>query len=795
MIIDKQNILREIAENAADGMSAKELHRIIGNAVMSRLSPAMRQAENKRANTRQALYLSIEFLMGRAVQNNLAALGIEADVRALVDYGKLEEIEDAALGNGGLGRLAACFLDSAAALNLPLSGCGIRYKYGLFKQRFADGFQCERQDEWIFGDDVWSVRREDESVLITFGAGNDSLSVNAVPYDTPIIGYRGEGLSNLRLWQAEAVKDFDFAAFDKGEYLAAVSQEVYAGDISRCLYPNEKTAGGNALRLRQEAFFTYATIKSALREHKRKGRDPKDFALWYAVQLNDTHPSMAILALMEALMDGEGFSFEAALSVAQNTFAYTNHTIMAEALEKWDTALVRQILPRAYEIALQISEHFNHKLYGEGIPLEDISELRIIDKNKLHMARLDCYVSHRINGVAEIHTEILKNDPAALNVWYRLYPEKFTNKTNGITQRRWLYLCNPELSALITKLLGSDEWLTDLNQLAKLKPYAQDDDVIRQFMAIKQQKKLQLADYIKTNERIEINPDWLFDAQIKRIHEYKRQLLNAFSILWLYYGIISGEIDESEIVPTVFIFGGKSAPGYLRAKGIIKYVNEIADLVRSNPKTRHLLKVVFVQDYRVSYAEKIIPAAEISEQISTAGTEASGTGNMKLMLNGAVTLGTFDGANIEIVREAGEENNYIFGARVEDIEKLKPDYCPRAIMGKDSRTAKVISSLIDGTVNDGGFLGESGENIFRELYFALLDGTDWHKPDHYFLLTDLPAYVQRRMELYADYNADQLGFYRKCWLNMCSAGFFSSDRTVGDYAEEIWKISSIDGTK
>jgi starch phosphorylase len=789
---EKQDILREIAENSADGMSAKKTHSVIGNAVMRRLSPAIKQAENHRVKSRQALYLSIEFLMGRALQNNLAALGIEEDVRGLVDYGKLEEIEDAALGNGGLGRLAACFLDSAAALNLPLTGYGIRYKYGLFKQSFADGFQHEKQDEWIFGDDVWSVRREDESVLITFG---DGLAVNAVPYDMPVIGYRGGSLSNLRLWQAEALQDFDFAAFDKGDYLDAVSGEVHAGDISRCLYPNEKTAGGNALRLRQEAFFSYATVKSALREHKRNGRDPKDFALWYSIQLNDTHPTMAILALMEALMDDEGFSFEAALAVAQSTFNYTNHTIMAEALEKWDTALLRKILPRAYEIAFQISEHFNHQLYGGGISLDDIAELRIIHKNKLHMARLDCYVSGKINGVAQIHTEILKNDPAALNVWYRLYPGKFTNKTNGITQRRWLSLCNPELSALITKLLCSEEWITDLNQLAKLKPLADDDDVIRQFMQIKQTKKKQLADYFKANEGVEVNHEWLFDVQVKRIHEYKRQLLNAFSILWLYYGIVSGEIDESEIVPTVFIFGGKSAPGYLRAKGIIKYVNEIARLVSSNPKTRHLLKVVFVQDYRVSYAEKIIPAAEISEQISTAGTEASGTGNMKLMLNGAVTLGTYDGANIEIVREAGEENNYIFGARVEDIEALKQDYCPRIIMGRDERLAKVVTSLIDGTVNDCGFLGESGENIFRELYFALLDGTDWHKPDHYFLLTDLPAYVRRRMELYADYNADKLGFYRKCWLNMCSAGFFSSDRTVSDYAEEIWGIKPLGESK
>jgi starch phosphorylase len=585
-------------------------------------------------------------------------------------------------------------------------------------------------------------------------------------------------VGTLRLWQAEPVKEFDFDLFNKQDYLEASREKIYAEDISRVLYPNDDTDEGKKLRLKQQYFFSCASLTDIIRKHKARFGTLENLADYISVQLNDTHPVISIPELIRQLVDNEGFTFETALEMAKKIFNYTNHTVMQEALEKWRTDLVEELLPRIYSIIIQINEALIADMYATGVQKDKIGRIKIIKGDLIHMADMACYASSHINGVAEIHTQILKD--SVLTDWFSLAPEKFRNETNGITQRRWIALCNRELSALITELLGDDNWINDLDRLRELAKFADDENVLRRFIGIKQGKKQQLADFIKAHDGIDTDANSVFDIQIKRLHEYKRQLLNAFSILWIYYGIKDGSIQD--FTPTTFIFGAKSAPGYRRAKAIIKFINEVGRIVSSDPDTRDLIKVVFVQNYNVSYAEKLVAAADVSEQISTAGTEASGTGNMKLMLNGAVTLGTFDGANIEIVQEAGEENNYIFGARVEDLEKIVPEYDSRSIFANDPMVKKVVSSLIDGTVSDGG----SGD--FRELYTALLDGASWHAPDHYYLLGDMRDYVETKLRCIKDYSADRLAFARKQWLNMCNSGKFSSDRTIADYAANIWGI-------
>ena len=759
--------------------SPQQLHDALGKTVMEMFADRWETSRQQHLSKRRAAYLSMEFLVGRAVYNNLLVLGIydEADAafRELgLDLADLEEIEDAALGNGGLGRLAACFLDSAATLGLPLDGYGIRYKYGLFRQSIVDGFQREDIDDWTKYGDPWSVRCEEDTVLIEYSG----QTVKAVPYDMPIFGFRTENVGTLRLWQAEPVKEFDFDVFNRQDYLEASKEKIYAEDISRVLYPNDDTDEGKKLRLKQQYFFSCASLTDIIRKHKARYGTLDNLADYISVQLNDTHPVISIPELIRQLVDNEGFTFEKALEMAKRIFNYTNHTVMQEALEKWRTDLVEELLPRIYAIIIQINEALIADMYGAGVPKEKTDRIRIIKGGLIHMADMACYASSHINGVAEIHTQILKD--TVLSDWFSLYPERFRNETNGITQRRWIALCNRELSALITELLGDDGWINDLDRLKELARFADDENVLRRFIDIKQGKKRQLADFIKAHDGIDVDENSVFDIQIKRLHEYKRQLLNAFSILWIYYGIKDGSIQN--FPPTTFIFGAKSAPGYRRAKAIIKFINEVGRVVSEDKDTRDLIKVVFVQNYNVSYAEKLVAAADISEQISTAGTEASGTGNMKLMLNGAVTLGTYDGANIEIVQEAGEENNYIFGARVEDLEKIVPEYDSRSIFANDAMIRKVVSSLIDGTVSDGG----SGD--FRELYTALLDGASWHAPDHYYLLGDVRDYVETKLRCIRDYGSDRPGFARKQWLNMCNAGKFSSDRTIADYAENIWGI-------
>ena len=757
----------------------QQLHNALGDTVMEMFADRWDSSRQEHLSKRRAAYLSMEFLVGRAVFNNLLCLGIYDEVNDAfnelgLDLADLEVIEDAALGNGGLGRLAACFLDSAATLSLPLDGYGIRYKYGLFKQSIVDGFQKEDIDDWTKYGDPWSKRCDEDTVIIEY----NGQTVKAVPYDMPIFGCRTENVGTLRLWQAEPVKEFDFDTFNKQDYLEASKEKIYAEDISRVLYPNDDTNEGKKLRLKQQYFFSCASLTDILRKHKARFGTLDNLADYITVQLNDTHPVISIPELIRQLVDNEGWTFEKALATAKKVFNYTNHTVMQEALEKWWTGLVEEVLPRIYEIIIQINEELIAEMYANNVPKDKTARIKIIKGELIQMADMACYASSHINGVAEIHTQILKD--TVLADWYSLYPERFRNETNGITQRRWLALCNTELSSLISEKIG-DGWVTDLGKLKELEGLAGDSDTLSRFVDIKQTKKRQLADFIKSNEGIEIDPESVFDIQIKRLHEYKRQLLNAFSILWIYYGIKDGSITNFK--PTTFIFGAKSAPGYRRAKAIIKYINEIGRIVSSDPDTKDLLKVVFVQNYNVSYAEKLVAAADVSEQISTAGTEASGTGNMKLMLNGAVTLGTYDGANIEIVQEAGEQNNYIFGARVEDLERIVPEYDSRKVFAQDAMIKKVVSSLIDGTVSDGG----SGD--FRELYMSLLDGASWHAPDHYYLLGDIRSYVETKLRCISDYGSDRTAFAAKQWLNMCNAGKFSSDRTIADYAENIWGIN------
>ncbi len=603
-----------------------------------------------------------------------------------------------------------------------------------------------------------------------------------MPYDVPVIGYGTKNVGPLRLWQAEPLKAFDFNLFNDQAYDKAVEERNRAEDISRVLYPNDTTDEGKTLRLKQQYFFCCASLQDIIRKYKQKyGSDFSHFAELNAIQLNDTHPVISIPELIRQLIDFEGVSFDDALEICKKVFSYTNHTVLPEALEKWGKWLLENTIPRVFEIICMIDQKQAAELSAKGVPGDKAYSMRILQHDTVHMAYLAIFASRYVNGVAQLHTEILKTD--VLKDWYALYPERFQNKTNGITQRRWLALCNPELSALITELLGSKDWITDLSQLKKLEKFADDQDVLNRFMEIKQTKREHLAKYIKKQERVLIDPDSIYDVQIKRLHEYKRQFLNILAVLELYFEIAEGSLTD--FTPTTFIFGAKAAPGYRRAKGIIKLINEVARLIDNDDRVRGKLKVIFVSNYNVSYAEKIVAAANVSEQISTAGTEASGTGNMKLMLNGAVTLGTYDGANVEIVEEAGRENNYIFGATVEEVAKAaQQGYNPKGIYDSDHRVRRVLDALVNGTVNDGG------SGVFRELYDSILYGASWHKPDQYYLLLDFSRYLDAKKKLNHDYR-DSKTFARKCWMNICNAGKFSSDRTIAEYAKDIWHIEKV----
>ena len=743
----------------------QELHEALGQAIMMAISDNWSASKKARMHERKAYYISAEYLIGRLVYSNMFNLGILDEMKKLfaergVDLAVLEDIEDDALGNGGLGRLAACFLDSAASCDLPLSGYGLRYRFGLFKQRFdGNGSQVEMADDWTKFGDPWSYRRYNHTVKIKF----PEHTVLAVPYDVPVIGYGTSNINTLRLWQCEAEEELDFNAFNNQDYQRALDAKNKAEDITRVLYPNDSTWEGKRLRIKQQYVLSSASLQDMLRTYKiAHGNDLSKFSDYYAVQLNDTHPAMSIPELIRLLMI-EGMSFDEAFKVAQKTFSYTNHTVMSEALEKWPLDLLRSVVPEIVDIICRIDE----KLRWEH------PNLFIVRDNTAHMANLSIYVGTYVNGVAEIHSQILKDD--CFREWYLAFPERFQNKTNGITPRRWVGLCNPELSKMITDKVGGD-FLKDLEEIGALKEHI-NDETIQEFNAIKRIKKEQLCNVVAKNEGVMLNPDFMFDVQVKRLHEYKRQLLNILSVVDIYFRIKEGRLPDFQ--PTVYLFGAKSAPGYSRAKAIIRYINRVARMINNDSAVADKMKVIFVQNYNCSYAEHIIPAADVSEQISPAGTEASGTGNMKLMLNGAVTLGTLDGANVEIAQEAGRENEYIFGHTVDQINAAKASYYARGIYDTNADLRRAINTLVDGTVPT-----DDGQ---RDLFHALLDGTNWHKADHYYLLLDYASYIDAKLQVNRDY-ADRMAFGRKCLMNVASAAKFSSDRTIRQYAEEIWHI-------
>lgn len=791
MRVEKEVLRKQIERNLKVSFGKElgeakdfEIYRALGQAVMENIADNWYDTGKLYEKQKQAFYLSAEFLMGRALGNNLINLGMLKEVQELfdelgIDYNKVEDAEeDSALGNGGLGRLAACFLDSLATLNLPGKGYGIRYRNGIFNQEFRDGYQIEKPETWLKYGDVWSVMRPDDEVIVTFGDG----SVRAVPYDMPIIGYGTNNINTLRLWEAHSLVDLDLGKFNQQDYLHATQQKTLAEDISRVLYPNDSTDEGKKLRLKQQYFFVSASLQDIVKRYKKvHGNDFDKFAEFTAIQLNDTHPVIAIPELMRIFIDIEGISWEKAWSIVEKTFAYTNHTILAEALEKWWVGLYEQVVPRVYQITQgidnQLRELLEQKFPGDKARQD---RMRIINGNMIHMAWLAIYGSYKVNGVAALHTEILKNKE--LKDWYELYPEKFLNKTNGITQRRWLLQSNPQLASLITELIG-DAWITDLSELKKLEAYLDDEKVLKRILDIKHEKKVELAEFLKRTQGIEINPDSIFDVQIKRLHEYKRQLLNIFQIIGLYNKL---KLNPSmNFTPVTYIFGAKAAPGYFVAKGIIRLINEVAQMINKDPDVNSKLKVVFVENYRVSVAQKLFPAADISEQISTAGKEASGTGNMKFMLNGALTLGTMDGANVEIVEEAGKENNYIFGLTVKEVEEMRANgYDPHVPYNCVEGLKKIVDSLVDGTFSD------LGNGVYGTIHRSLMENAPWHQADQYFVLEDYEAYRRTQQLINKEYTF-RMDWARKQLKNIANAGKFSSDRTIKEYAEEIWNITPV----
>lgn len=754
----------------------------LSRVVLGQLTPAWQKTQNAYRKARTQNYFSAEFLVGRALLNNLTNLGlVEAAREALASFGLnlndvLEEEVDPALGNGGLGRLAACFMDSCATLNLPARGYGILYRYGLFHQSFENGFQKEGPDTWMEEPYPFLVARPDEGVTVRFS----DLEVKAVPYDLPITGYGTQNVNTLRLWQAKPREEFDFHLFNEQHFTQALGDRNRAQDICRVLYPNDSTREGKALRLRQQYFFTSASLQDLIREHRMVHGDLSEFATYHCIQLNDTHPVLAIPELLRLLLDQEQMSWEEAWRIVTATFAYTNHTVMQEALEKWDCDLLQNLLPRIYELICRIDAQFRQEMAARGLYHDQINEMAMIQNNQVHMAWLACYSAYSINGVAALHTAILKKE--TLKAWYEIWPERFHNMTNGVTPRRWLRMCNPELGSLLTEALGSEAWVTQLDALQELLPLATDPKIQTRLLAVKQTKKEQLVAYLQDQLGIEVNPQALFDVQIKRLHEYKRQLLNALYILDLYFRV--KENPEALICPRVFFFGAKAAPGYYRAKSIIKLINEIARILEADPVVAGRLKIVFVPNYCVSVGEKLFPAADLSEQISTAGLEASGTGNMKFMMNGALTLGTLDGANVEIVDSVSREHAYIFGAEEAELKTLRQTYNPHWLYETVPGLKRTLDSLTNGLLQDGG----SGR--FLDLFQALVHGSGWETPDVYYVLGDFEAYRAARDQAARDYT-DPKKWAESAWINICHSGRFSSDRTIQDYARDIWKITPV----
>ena len=748
-------------------------------------------------------YMSMEFLMGRALGNNLINLCAYDEVKeALTELGLdincLEDQEpDPALGNGGLGRLAACFLDSLATLNYSAYGCGIRYRYGMFKQEIKDGFQLEVPDNWLKDGYPFELRRPEYAKEVHFGGyvrveydhekGENKFihegyqAVKAIPYDMPIVGYNNYVVNTLRIWDAEPIVDFALDSFDKGDYKKAVEQENLARNIVEVLYPNDNHYAGKELRLKQQYFFVSASLQAAIEKYKKKHDDITKLYEKVVFQMNDTHPTVAVAELMRILMDEEGLGWDQAWDITTKCVAYTNHTIMSEALEKWPIELFSRLLPRVYQIIEEINRRFiievQAKYPGD---YEKIRKMAIIYDGQVKMAHLAIVAGFSVNGVARLHTEILKNQE--LKDFYQMMPEKFNNKTNGITQRRFLLHGNQLLANWITDHIGAD-WITDLSQLKKLAVYADDEKALQEFMNIKYQNKVRLAKYILEHNGVEVNPRSIFDVQVKRLHEYKRQLLNILHVIYLYNQIKMH--PEMEFYPRTFIFGAKASAGYHRAKKIIKLINSVADVVNNDASIGGKLKVVFIENYRVSNAEMIFAAADVSEQISTASKEASGTGNMKFMLNGAPTLGTMDGANVEIVEEVGAENAFIFGLSSDEVINYENNggYDPNVIYNTDTEIRQVLMQLINGTFSND-------TELFRDLYDSLLNTNNCDRADQYFILADFRSYVEAQKRVEAAYR-DEKGWAKKALLNTACSGKFTSDRTIQEYVDDIWHLDKV----
>ena len=750
----------------------------------------------EKQDKKMVYYMSMEFLMGRALGNNMINLLCYDEVRETLeelglDMNLIEDQEpDAALGNGGLGRLAACFLDSLATLGYPAYGCGIRYRYGMFKQKIENGYQVEVPDNWLKYGNPFEIKRDEYAVEVKFGGYVDVemhngrqkfvqkgyQSVRAVPYDMPIVGYGNHIVNTLRIWDAEAINNFNLDSFDKGEYQKAVEQENLARTICEVLYPNDNHMAGKELRLKQQYFFISASVQRAVAKYKQTHDDIRKFHEKVTFQLNDTHPTVAVAELMRILVDEEGLEWDEAWEITRKTCAYTNHTIMAEALEKWPIELFSRLLPRVYQIVEEINRRFvieiQNKYPGDQ---EKIRKMAILYDGQVRMAHLAIAGSYSVNGVARLHTEILKK--RELKDFYEMMPEKFNNKTNGITQRRFLLHGNPLLASWVTDKIG-DDWITNLDHLKHLKVYVDDEKCQQEFMNIKYQNKVRLAKYIKEHNGIDVDPRSIFDCQVKRLHEYKRQLMNILHVMYLYNELKAH--PDMDIVPRTFIFGAKAAAGYYTAKLTIKLINAVADKINNDPSINGKIKVVFIEDYRVSNAELIFAAADVSEQISTASKEASGTGNMKFMLNGALTLGTMDGANVEIVEEVGKDNAFIFGLSAEQVMEYEKNgnYNPRDVYNNNQDVRQVLTQLVN------GFYSPENPELFRALYDALLE------KDTYFTLLDFDSYKEAHNRIDAAYR-DEEHWARTAMLQTASAGKFSSDRTIEEYAKEMWHLEKV----
>lgn len=763
------------------------------------------QKQYEKEDPKMVYYMSMEFLMGRALGNNLINMTAYTEVKEAleemgIDINAIEDLEpDPALGNGGLGRLAACFLDSLATLGYAAYGCGIRYRYGMFKQQIENGYQVEKPDNWLKDGNPFELRRPEYAKEVRFG-GNIRVeyddvtgamrfvqenyeSVLAIPYDYPVVGYNNHVVNTLRIWDAEPIVDFQLDSFDRGDYHKAVEQQNLAKNIVEVLYPNDNHYAGKELRLKQQYFFVSASLQAAVAKYKRKHDDITKLHEKVAIQMNDTHPTVAVAELMRILLDEEGLGWNEAWEVTTKTCAYTNHTIMAEALEKWPIDLFSRLLPRVYQIIQEIDRRFILQIRAQYPGNEEkIRKMSILRDGQVKMAHLAIVAGFSVNGVARLHTEILKNQE--LKDFYQMMPKKFNNKTNGITQRRFLMHGNYLLADWVTEKIGTKDWITDLSLMSKLKPLADDPQALEEFRQIKFKNKERLAAYIKEHNGVEVDPRSIFDVQVKRLHEYKRQLLNILHVMYLYNQI--KDHPEMSFFPRTFIFGAKASAGYIRAKQIIKLINSVADVVNNDQSINGKLKVVFIEDYRVSNAEKIFAAADVSEQISTASKEASGTGNMKFMLNGAPTIGTMDGANVEIVEEVGAENAFIFGLSSDEVISYEQNggYNPMDIYNSDPDIRRVVDQLVDGTYAKGD------KEMYRDLYNSLLNKKSSNRADMYFILKDFRSYAETQKKVEEAYR-DKEGWAKKALLNTACCGKFSSDRTIREYINDIWKLDPI----